>query len=87
MSAGKLRARGLRTLGTMLISEAKEFVGKIVELTYNDRTGKPVVETAEVYEVNFVPLYGPCMITDIGDIRLDRIVSVIDTATLRRAAG
>jgi len=26
--------------------------------------------------VNFVPLYGPCLITDVGDIRLDRIQSM-----------
>jgi hypothetical protein len=58
----------------MLISEAKKHVGQIIDLEYNDRTGSPILETVEVFDVNFIALYGPCLITDIGDIRLDRIV-------------
>ena len=57
----------------MLISEAKEFVGAVVTLVYKDRKGDDVSKTAEIYEVGFVPLYGPCLITDIGEIRLDRV--------------
>jgi len=57
----------------MLISDAKGFVGKWIRVTYIDRTGQEVTDHAEVFEVNFVPLYGPCLVTDIGDLRLDRI--------------
>jgi len=60
----------------MLISDAKAFVGQVVEVRFADRAGKVNTETAEVFDVNFVPLYGPCLITDIGDVRLDRIHSV-----------
>lgn len=59
----------------MLITEAKTLVGQVIDLTYNDRAGNPVMENLEVYDVAFVPLYGPCIITDVGEIRLDRIVS------------
>jgi hypothetical protein len=50
-------------------------VGQVVEITYTNRTGTEIVDSAEVFDVNFVPLYGPCLITDIGEIRLDRIVA------------
>lgn len=60
----------------MLISDAKVFVGQVVEVTFLDRAGKVHHDTAEVFDVNFVPLYGPCLITDIGDVRLDRIQSL-----------
>lgn len=60
----------------MLISEAKTLVGQFVNVTYNDRHGEEVTELAEVWEVAFVPLYGPCVITDVGELRLDRIVNI-----------
>jgi hypothetical protein len=59
----------------MLISEAKDFIGQIVQVTFTDRSGNEISDQAEVFEVNFVPFYGPCMVTDIGEIRLDRVVS------------
>lgn len=58
----------------MLISEAKSFVGQMVSLVWRDRKGNEVSKEAEVYDVGFVPLYGPCLITDQGEIRLDRVV-------------
>jgi len=60
----------------MLISDARKFVGQTVEVTYVDRRQLEIVEVAEVFDVNFVPLYGPCLITDVGDIRLDRVHSM-----------
>ena len=57
----------------MLISDAKKFIGQIVELDFLDRTGATNTEIVEVFDVNFIALYGPCLITDIGDIRLDRV--------------
>jgi hypothetical protein len=59
----------------MLISEAKSFVGQMVQLSWRDRKGDEICRGAEIFDVGFVPLYGPCLITDHGDIRLDRVTS------------
>jgi hypothetical protein len=59
----------------MLISEAKTLVGQTIALTYTDRTGKEFTEITEIYDVAFIPLYGPCMITDSGEVRLDRVLN------------
>ncbi len=69
----------------MLISEAKPLIGQFVNLTYTDRTNTEFNELAEVFDVTFIPLYGPCMITDIGEIRLDRIVSAQLQAKVKAA--
>lgn len=58
---------------TMQIQEAKAYVNCQVELTWTDRKGVANTDVVDVYEVNFVPLYGPCMITNVGEIRLDRV--------------
>ena len=57
----------------MHIQEAKTYVNSRVNLTWLDRNGKEISEVVDVFEVNFVPYYGPCMITNAGEIRLDRI--------------
>jgi len=59
----------------MEISEARLFTDKTVDLTWHDRLGNELSAITQVYEVTFVPLYGPSLITGVGDIRLDRIVS------------
>jgi len=61
----------------MLISDAKLLVGQIINLEYTDRKGDILSDRVEIFDVNFIALYGPCMITDIGDIRLDRVVSAV----------
>lgn len=58
----------------MTISEAKSFIGSEVELSWTDRHGDELHASTRVYSADFVPLYGPCLITDEGEIRLDRIV-------------
>jgi len=58
---------------SMQIQEAKSFVEHQVSLEWADRKGEIHRDVVDVYEVNFVPLYGPCMITSAGEIRLDRI--------------
>lgn len=57
----------------MLLSEAKRYVGQLVSMSYRERSGETVEKVAEIYDIGFVPLYGPCLITDIGEIRLDRL--------------
>lgn len=69
----------------MLISEAKPLIGQFVDLTYTDRTNQEYTELVEVFDVTFIPLYGPCMITDNGEIRLDRIISAQTRAQLKAA--
>lgn len=59
----------------MLSSELKSFVGQIVEIEYADREGNTFIQNAELYDIGFLPLYGPCLILDIGEIRLDRVTS------------
>ena len=58
----------------MDISEARAFQNKTVDLTWHDRTGSALTRSAHVFEVAFIPLYGPCLLTTEGDIRLDRVV-------------
>lgn len=57
----------------MLISDAKKLIGQIVDVEFTNRSGKLINERVEVFDVNFIALFGPCLITDLGDIRLDRI--------------
>lgn len=59
----------------MLSSDARAYVGRTVNISYTDRTGKTSNETTTVYEFGFLPVGGPCLITDVGEIRLDRILS------------
>jgi hypothetical protein len=59
----------------MTISEAKSFIGSEVELSWTDRRGEEQHAATRVYSADFVPLYGPCLITDAGEIRLDRVVA------------
>ena len=69
----------------MLISEAKVFAGMVVDLVYRDRRGDEIASRAHIYEVGFVALYGPCLVTDIGEIRIDRVVSVTPLAVQQAA--
>ena len=59
----------------MTIQEAKSMIGLEVSIAWRDRKGEEVHQVAKVFSADFVPLYGPCLVTDAGDIRLDRIVS------------
>lgn len=70
----------------MQIQEAKAFIEHRVELEWTDRKGETLKDTVVIYEVNFVPLYGPCMITSVGEIRLDRILNCELVQTVRIAS-
>jgi hypothetical protein len=58
----------------MSIQEAKQYIGKPVQLGWTGRKGDEITDTVYVFNVGFVPMYGPCLITDKGEICLDRIV-------------
>jgi hypothetical protein len=59
----------------MDIKEAKAFIGMPLRLCWTDRKGDASSDLVHVFNVGFVPLYGPCLITDRGEIRLDRVVA------------
>ncbi len=58
------------------IQEAKELVGKVCAIRWNDRAGKEHLVVSKIYDATFVPLYGGYLVTDVDDIRLDRVCSV-----------
>lgn len=58
----------------MSIGEARSFIGTHVHLRWVDRKGEEMSGDTFIHKADFVPLYGPCLITDLGDIRLDRVV-------------
>lgn len=60
-------------------------MGQIVNLVYKDRKGDEIAQVAEVFDVGFVALYGPCLMTDIGEIRIDRVVSITSLAMSQAA--
>lgn len=57
----------------MEISAAKQFINRNVMLSWTDRKGDVVAQDVFVFDVNFVPFYGPCFITSVGEVRLDRV--------------
>jgi hypothetical protein len=69
----------------MELAEAKQFVDQSVLLSWTDRKGGVISDSVHVFEVNFVPFYGPCLITSAGEIRLDRIVHCALAASAKAA--
>lgn len=65
----------LRGNKAMNIQDAKSFVGMPLRLTWTGRKGDEQTDLVYVFNVGFVPLYGPCLITDKGEIRLDRVTA------------
>lgn len=55
------------------IAEAKTIINRPTQLVWSDRNGNEKTEEVYTFAVGFVPLYGPCLITDKGEIRLDRV--------------
>lgn len=70
----------------MLSSEVKHLVGQIVQVEYVDKAGNTIIQNAELYEIGFLPLYGPCLILDIGEVRLDRVTSLKSAKEARLAS-
>jgi len=60
----------------MLLSEAKTYIGKVCTIRFLDRSGQEHEVTSLVYDATYVPLYGGYIVTDMDDIRLDRVNSV-----------
>lgn len=70
----------------MLVTDAHRFVGQFIVLTTATPAGGSEERLAEVFDVGFVPLLGPCLVTDLGDVRLDRVVSAVPFESARKTA-
>lgn len=70
----------------MSLAEAKTYEGAQVSLTWTNRKGEEILETVDVYEVTFVPMYGPCLVTNCGNIALERVMSCEPCVRVQRAA-
>jgi len=57
----------------MQVSQAKGYVGSRCEIVSSVRKGNELRTVAHVLEVIYVPMYGACLITDCGEILLDRV--------------
>jgi len=60
----------------MSFKDAQQYIGMSCEVAWRDRRGDLQTKQVFVNDVTFIPLYGLCMVTDYGEIRLDRVVSV-----------
>ena len=60
----------------MLLAEAKSYIGKVCKVRFLDRNSEEHEVSSLVYDATYVPLYGGYFVTDMDDIRLDRIVAV-----------
>ncbi|NUL82030.1 MAG: hypothetical protein HUU60_04800 [Armatimonadetes bacterium] len=60
----------------MQFRDAQQYVGYTCEVAYKDRHGDVLRETMHIVDVSYVPMYGLCMLTDVREVRLDRIVEV-----------
>jgi hypothetical protein len=60
----------------MSFKDAQQYIGRSCEVAWRDRRGDLQTKQVFVTDVTFIPLYGLCMVTDYGEIRLDRVVSV-----------
>src|SRR5215831_20197430 len=60
----------------MPIAEAKKLVGKSCAVYWTNREGQVVRTVSKIYDATFVPMYGGYLVTDIDDLRLDRIQAI-----------
>lgn len=74
-SAARLELRA-REVGDVYITEAKQYLGRNVSVTYRDRRGDLHTRSLHVHEVAFFPIYGVCLLGDMEEIWLDRVVSI-----------
>lgn len=59
----------------MTIRDARSLIGADVSLTCRNRKGEETIHEVHVFSADFLPLYGPCLVTDDGEVPLDRVVA------------
>ncbi len=57
----------------MDVADAKKLIGGDARIECRDRNGEIVMHQAYVLDVRILPYIGPCFITDIGEISLERV--------------
>ncbi len=60
----------------MPISEAKKLIGNTCAVYWTDREGHVIRTVSKIYDATFVPMYGGFLVTEIEDLRLDRIHAI-----------
>ena len=60
----------------MHIPEVKQYLGRNVAVTYRDRNGQELTTNTRVHDIQFVPMYGGCLVGDIEDIWLERVTQI-----------
>src|SRR4051794_19094741 len=60
----------------MQLAEARSYIGKVCRIRFHDRSGQEHEVSSLVYDATYVPLYGGYFVTDMDDVRLDRVISV-----------
>jgi len=60
----------------MVISEAKPYVGTECEIVSYDRKGAEIREVALILDIQHIPMYGSSLITDCGEILLERVSDI-----------
>lgn len=58
----------------MSINEVRNLVGQTVHIAWYDRKGGTCETDTTLYQATFLPMYGPCVITDHGEIPIDRLI-------------
>lgn len=69
----------------MTIRDARSLVGADVSLTCRNRKGEETLLDVHVFSADFLPLYGPCLVTDEGEVPLDRVVAFEPRLERKRA--
>lgn len=61
----------------MVVQEARRLTNQEIDLRWRDRDGSLNGEVVFVYQLQFIPFYGPCLITSAGEIHIELVDSAI----------
>ena len=64
----------------MVLQDARKLKNTEMALRWRDRHGDVQDEDVFIMQFQFVPMYGPCLITSHGEIPLEKIESAIPVA-------
>ena len=74
MPSGAVIETGILGGHEVELQDARKLANQTVSLSWKDRKGEIINDRLFIYEVKFVPLYGPCLITDLGEIAIERVL-------------
>lgn len=70
----------------MGLQEATQLVGQDIDLVWLDRHGDRKEAIVYVFQAKVHPYHGPYLVTDQGDVMLDRIESICEPYQDQKAA-